>query len=288
MPRVKKTEEKMSRQPAVAEDARISTGKNAKKSQSFLNDRRSVKAVVPSMAKSSSSIGSSASVSKTQKRKKTKGGNLTIDVYDVKGKVAGTMDLPIELFGAPVSPQLMAQAVRVYQANQRMGSAFAKTRGEVSYSTKKVWKQKGTGRARHGGRGAPIFVKGGAAHGPRPHDFSLTMPQKMRQKALFSALTSKLKDGEVKVVKGLDAIEPKTKVMAALLKNLSLINRKHSILFVVPTTVENVLRAAKNVENLDIMHAGQINTYAVLQHKTVLFMQQAVEKAKEQFVKTAK
>src|SRR3989344_7875158 len=132
---------------------------------------------------------------------------LKADVFDLSGKVTTTVTLPEYLFGAKVNRPLMAQAVRVYLANQRAGTQSTKTRGEVDGSTRKIYRQKGTGRARHGGIRAPIFVGGGIAHGPKPHDFSRELPQKMRRAALFSALSGKLKDGEVKIMKNLDKIE---------------------------------------------------------------------------------
>jgi large subunit ribosomal protein L4 len=136
-----------------------------------------------------------------------------IDVLDLTGKVQTSIDLPAELFGAKVNKQIMAQAVRVYLANQRQGTQSTKTRGEVTGSTRKIYRQKGTGRARHGGITAPIFVGGGIALGPKPRDYGLSLPKKMRRVALASALTSQLNAGKVKVVDGFDTIEPKTKVL---------------------------------------------------------------------------
>jgi len=132
-------------------------------------------------------IQKSTEVQKPKTARKTavkKMSNLTVDVVDIAGKKKGTMELPKALFDAPVNASLMAQAVRVYQINQRQGGAIAQTRGEVSGSRRKIWKQKGTGRARHGDRYASIFVGGGKAHGPRPRPFEKTLSRKMRQLAL--------------------------------------------------------------------------------------------------------
>jgi large subunit ribosomal protein L4 len=174
----------------------------------------------------------------------------------------------------------MAQAVRVYLANQRIGGAKTKTRGEVQGSTRKIYQQKGTGRARHGGIRAPIFVGGGVAHGPRTHDFSLSMPQKMRKQALFSALSSKKVDGVITVVKGLDGIKAKTKEMISVLKTIHMDEKKRNLLLVVPKEVEkstSVMQAARNIAGVSLMPVTSLNTYEVLKSKTILFMQEAIQ-----------
>lgn len=203
---------------------------------------------------------------------------LTIDVFDVKGGKT-TMTLPQTVFGANINKPLMAQAVRVYLANQRTGAAKAQTRGEVKGSTRKIYQQKGTGRARHGAVRAPIFVGGGAAHGPRPHDFSLTMPKKMKKQALFSALSSKKAEGNIMVIKGLPGIEAKTKIMMGILKTLHM-DTKAGMMLVLPKTgekTENVLKATRNIAGITMMPVSQLNTYVVLQSPKVVFMQEAVE-----------
>src|SRR5579885_383385 len=146
-----------------------------------------------------------------QKVAKQDGVNLLIDVYGIDRKVSGKVSLPHVIFGEKVNKQLLAQAVRVYLANKRQGTVSTKTRGEVDGSTRKIYRQKGTGRARHGSVRAPIFVHGGVVHGPKPRDYSLNLPKKMRRKALFSALSAKLQDGQIKVVAGFEKLEPKTK-----------------------------------------------------------------------------
>ena len=131
-----------------------------------------------------------------------KAGSLKVTVVGIDGASKGSMTLPEAVFGAKPNKALIAQAVRVYLANQRQGNAATKTRGEVIGTTKKIYRQKGTGRARHGAAKAPIFVGGGVAHGPHPHDFSMEFPKKMKQKALISALSEKTQAGSIKVVEG--------------------------------------------------------------------------------------
>lgn len=220
--------------------------------------------------------------------KKTTGG-LTVDVYGMTGNVVAKLSLPKEIFGAKVNDKLMAQAVRVYLANQRGGNASTKTRGEVHGTTKKAWRQKGTGRARHGSRKAPIFVHGGVAHGPKPHDFSLKMPQKMRKAALFSALTFKNQSGEIKIISGLEKIEPKTKFMADVVKKLDTDSKKRNILLITPDRekngFENLYRASRNIEGLRILKADLVNTYEILNTKAIFLMKDAVDAIEKHFVK---
>lgn len=209
---------------------------------------------------------------------------LSAQVFDTNGKVAGSITLSKVIFDAKVNQPLMAQAVRVYLANQRAGSASTKSRGEVQGSTRKIYKQKGTGRARHGGIRAPIFVHGGIAHGPKPHDFSLTMPKKMKQRALFSALTAKLKNGEIKIVTGLEKLAPKTKNMATVLRKLEFFNTKH-ILLVVPNDSGAISRAARNIPCIEIRLGNSLNTYEVLQNNVLLIAKEALSLMEQTFIK---
>ncbi|MEK7605112.1 MAG: 50S ribosomal protein L4 [Patescibacteria group bacterium] len=212
----------------------------------------------------------------------TKG--LKVDVFDLTGKVTTTVTLPESLFGAKVNKPLMAQAVRVYLANQRTGTQSTKTRGEVDGSTRKIYRQKGTGRARHGGIRAPIFVGGGIAHGPRPHDFTRDLPQKMRRAALSSALTVKQDNGKVKIVDGLESIEPKTKLFVTALQKLNLDEKNKKVLVVLPRKVENMQRAIRNVEGITFVLANQLNTYEVMTAKTLLVMKSSLETLEKTFV----
>lgn len=218
-----------------------------------------------------------------------KSGGLTVDVYTLSGRSSSKVSLPKEIFGAKVNDKLMAQAVRVYLANQRRGTAVTQTRSEVSGTTKKAWRQKGTGRARHGSRKAPIFVKGGVAHGPKLRDYSLKLPQKMRRAALFSALTLKNQNGEIKVISGLEKIEPKTKIMAGFVKKLEGDVKKRNILLITPEKekngFENVYRASRNIEGLRILKADLVNTYEVLNNKAIFLMKDAIDAIEKHFIK---
>ena len=208
------------------------------------------------------------------------------DLLDINGKKVGTINLPPEIFAAEVNPQLMAQAVRVYLANQRKAQPKTKTRAEVNRTKAKWYRQKGTGRARHGSRAAPIFVGGGVAHGPTgEQNYKLKMPKKMKKAALFSALTSKFKEKEILVVKGLEKIEPKTKRMAEIIKKFKIQNSKFKILLILPKVLKNIVLAGRNLKNLEITQANDLNTYQVLASDRLIFVPEAIDKLKEVFLK---
>lgn len=213
--------------------------------------------------------------SKIKEKAVKKEDTLMIDVFDTKGQAAGKMELPKVCFAAKINPVLMAQAVRVYLANQRQGTVSAKTRGQVKGSTRKIYRQKGTGRARHGDIKAPIFVGGGVAFGPKMRDLSKKMPKKMKKLALSSALTGKFKEGRIKLISGWEKISGKTKEMAKILS----LERNFKVLFVLADNnqTEKVKRAAGNLENVTLIPASLLNTYEVLRHDKLVFMKEAIE-----------
>lgn len=206
---------------------------------------------------------------------------VSIPVVDTDGKAKGKMQLPAELFAAKINKQLLAQAVRVYMANQRSGNASTKTRGEVEGSTRKIYRQKGTGRARHGAVRAPVFVGGGIVFGPKPRDYSLGFPRKMKKAALASALTSKMQDGNIVVVEGLHLLEAKTKIMAQTLVHL---DAQRNILLVLPKQTESVVRASRNIAGVDILEARNLHPYAVISHRKLVVAKDAVDELKDTFV----
>lgn len=199
--------------------------------------------------------------------------NFSVNVFGLDGKKTGTMTLPAELFGLKPNTQLMAQAVRVHLANQREGSASTKTRGQVEGSTRKIYRQKGTGNARHGSIRAHIFVGGGVAFGPVPHSFTLNFPAKMKRKALASALSQQFESGNVVVVDGFTEVK-KTKGMAQALTAVGAVG---TILLVSGKETGKVSRVARNIEGVDVMPAKSLNTYVVLAHKKIVFMKDAVK-----------
>lgn len=243
------------------------------------SEKLKVKSLKPTTRKAKSSIVKESGMSPRSK-------GLTVDVFDAKGKAIGKASLPKEIFAAKINDVLMSQAVRVYLANKRKGTASTKGRGDVSLTTAKWYRQKGTGRARHGAKSAPIFVGGGVAHGPVPHDYSLKFPKKMKKASLISALSSKLKDGEIKVVAGLEKITPKTRNVADLIKKLGIENSKMLLITADDEKdVKNVYRASRNIKGVNIKNSKSLNTYEVLDNKMILFMKQAVDSLKENLLK---
>ncbi len=219
-------------------------------------------------------------VKKAEVKELPKETGLKLSVYDLTGKVVESFSLPKEIFGVEINKNLISQAIRVFLFNQRRGTVKTKSRGEVNISTRKIYRQKGTGRARHGAASAPIFVGGGIAFGPKPRDYSLKLNQKQKKSALASALSAKLKDGEIKVVKGLVKLEPKTKNVANLLNALGMSKKKNTVLLVTPKAskeFDNVSKAARNITGVEVRGANVLNAYEVLKAKNILFMKEAVE-----------
>ena len=251
--------------------------------------KKTVKKAEPKVAGKKTVVKKVAVAKKVVEKKiSVKETGLKLSVYDIKGAVVESFTLPAEIFGTKVNNPLMAQAVRVYLANQRRGTVKTKSRGEVSISTRKIYRQKGTGRARHGAASAPIFVGGGIAFGPKPRDYSMKLNQNMRRIALFSALSAKLKDGEIKIISGLEKIEPKTKKMTDVIKNLDLADKKQQFLLVMPKAgadFANVSKAARNITGVTVVSSNQLNTYAVLANSRILFMKNAIDSLKETFLK---
>jgi large subunit ribosomal protein L4 len=206
------------------------------------------------------------------------------DLLNAKGEKVSQVSLPKEIFGAKVNPALMSQAVRVYLSNQRKAGAKTKTRGEVAGSGIKIWRQKGTGRARHGDRYAPIFVGGGVAHGPTGQEnYSLKMSKKMKKKALFSALTRQLKDNHVVFVKGLGQVGSKTKPMVQALGKISQGAKK--VLLILPEKVEAVIRSARNIDGTELVFASLLNPYQVLKNECLVFMEEALPVLEKNFLR---
>lgn len=200
----------------------------------------------------------------------------TLDIYTIEGKVAGKLDLPEAIFGTEVNQDLIALALRVYLANKRQGTSKVKTRGEVSKTTHKVWKQKGTGRARHGSKGAPIFVGGGVAHGPSgDQNYSLRIPKKMNRLAIKGALTQAVKDGQIMVVEGLDTVKASTKEFATVVKNLKLDSANTVIMLESP--LANVVKAGKNLTNISVTQAKRTNVYEIVNADKIIIHKPAIE-----------
>ena len=201
-----------------------------------------------------------------------------VAVYNMQGNTVGELELNDEIFAAPVNTGLMHQAVVMYLANQRRGTAATKTRAAVSGGGRKPWRQKGTGRARHGSIRSPIWVGGGVTFGPQPRDYRLAMPKKARRQALKSALSSKVAAGSLIVVDELKFDEPKTRRMIEVLNNLQV---QGKALVVTVSDGGNVVLSARNIPGVNTIRAQDLNVYAVLNSEQLIMTKEAVEVVEE-------
>jgi len=209
---------------------------------------------------------------------------LSLTVFDIKGVSKGKIELPKELFATKINNILMSQAVHVYLNNQRRGTVAQKTRGDITASTKKIYRQKGTGRARHGALSAPIFVGGGVTFAAKPRDFSKKLSKKMKFQSLTSALTQKLSEGKITVV-DMDKASGKTKEIASALKNLKFEGKKKNILVVINGKNETLKRALKNIEGVECIPGELLNTYQTLKSHNILFTKEGLEALKNNYFK---
>lgn len=182
---------------------------------------------------------------------------MRVPVLNMQGEQVEEIDLRSDIFEAPVNVALMHQALVLQLANARQGTHSTKTRGENNRTTAKWYRQKGTGRARHGSRNAPIFVGGGIAHGPKPRDYTKRMPREMRRAALRSALSVKAAAQQIVVVDALQMATPKTKEMVQVLQNLAVSGGK--VLILLPERNEAVERSARNLSTVQTLRASYLN-----------------------------
>ena len=201
-----------------------------------------------------------------------------VNVYDAAGEIAGEITLSDAVFGIEPHVPSMHLAVRQYLANRRAGTQSTKTRSEVSGGGKKPWRQKGTGRARQGSTRSPQWTHGGIALGPKPRKYGFAVNKKVRRLALKSALSSKVRDDEIKVLNELALEEIKTKPVAQMLKALET-GRK--TLIVTPESNDTIYRSARNIAGVKVTYAGSLNTYDVLDCDTLLLLKDAVGKIEE-------
>jgi large subunit ribosomal protein L4 len=201
-----------------------------------------------------------------------------VDVIDLNNQKVGTLDLADAVFSAPVNEALLYEAVRHHLASVRRGTAKTKTRHEVSGSGKKLWRQKGTGRARMGSIRSPLWRHGGTVHGPQPRSYAYHLPRKMQLGALRSALSAKLRDGELRVVREFALDEPKTKLMR---KALDVIEAKKTVLLVDASDNRNLTLSSRNLKGVKLVSSREVNVYDLLGHEQVLLSAAAARKLSE-------
>lgn len=199
---------------------------------------------------------------------------MEVPVLNQNGQQVSTVELPASIFEVEVNPGLMHQAYVRQMANARLGTHKTKTRGEVSISTAKIYRQKGTGRARHGSRNAPIFVGGGKAHGPIPHKYTKDMPKKMVRAALRNALSAAVLDEQLVVVDKLSVSAPKTKEVSKVLDALV---GSSSALVLLAERNENLERGIGNLDRAFYLRASYLNVRDLLTYDKVIVPLDALE-----------
>ncbi len=199
-----------------------------------------------------------------------------VKVYNQEGKEVSKLKLNEAIFDLPWNADLVHQAVRIALANQRQVLASTKDRSEVSGGGRKPWRQKGTGRARHGSIRSPLWKGGGVTFGPtKERNFKLKINKKMARKAFLTALSTKAKDSELLVLDDLKLSAPKTKEMAKIMKNFPQV--KTSLLVLTGKKDENLKRAGRNLPNLRISNADNLNILDILKYKHLIFTKDGIE-----------
>ena len=207
---------------------------------------------------------------------------MKIAVYNQEGKESGEMVLPKEIFQVPMNTDLVHQVLVSQKSNMRQGSAHAKTRGEVRGGGRKPWRQKGTGRARHGSIRSPLWKGGGVTGGPRnDKNYNRDIPKKMRKKALFMVLSEKAKNNLLVVLDSMDMEKPKTKIIVELMKKLPVANGSRLVLY--PDGNNKVYLATRNIQKTGVVQARNLNIVDLLNHKYLLVSKDAIKEIEATF-----
>ena len=202
----------------------------------------------------------------------------SVNVVDLNNAQVGSIELSDAVFGAEVNEALLYEAVRQHMAAHRSGTAATKTRHEVSGSGKKLWKQKGTGRARMGSIRSPLWRHGGTVHGPQPRSYEYKLPRKMMLGALRSALSAKLRDGELRIIRAFELQDHKTK---NLLHVFGTLQTKKSVLLVESPENVKLTRASGNLPGVKLVPTKDVNVYDLLKYQEVLLSEPAAKKLSE-------
>jgi len=200
-------------------------------------------------------------------------------MYNTAGQQTGEIELKDSIFGVEVNEAVLHQAVVLQLANQRLGTHKTKTRAEVRGGGRKPWKQKGTGRARSGSIRSPLWVGGGTVFGPQPRSYKKTLPRKVRRLALKSALSSKVENGNLIVLEGLQMAAPKTKEMATVLKNLNFADTK--TLIVAGEEDANVVKSTDNIPGVKTVTTTGLNVYDILHYTKLVLLKDVVGTVEE-------
>lgn len=208
---------------------------------------------------------------------------MQVPVYSIEGKEVGKVELVPTVFEEKINEHAVYLAVKQYLANQRQGTHKTKSRGEVSGSTKKPWKQKGTGGARAGHKRSPLWRHGGTVFGPQPRDYSQKLNDKVKRLARRSALSAKLKDNDILVIQNFSFNSPKTKSFYQILKNLGIQEQK--VLFVLTNndSNDNIYLSGRNLPNVELYRVYDLNTYQIVRCEKLVLVESAVEHINQNF-----
>lgn len=201
-----------------------------------------------------------------------------VALYNISGKQVGEIELNENIFGVDVNVEAMQQVVKMYLANQRQGTQSALTRAEVRGGGIKPWRQKGTGRARHGSIRSPQWKKGGIVFAPKPRSYRYTVPKKIKRIAMKSALSSKVNENSIVVIEELNFDAPKTKQVVSLLENLKIDSKT---LIVLADNNENVVKSSRNIEGVKATFVNTLNVYDILKYDKFVITKDAVKKVEE-------
>lgn len=201
-----------------------------------------------------------------------------VKVMNLKNEEVGELELSEEVFGAPLNKPLIYDAVKNYLANQRAGTSATKTRGDVSGSGKKLWKQKGTGRARIASIRSPLWKGGGNVHGPQPRDWSYRVPKKVRRGAIKSVLSERLREGGLVIVENFELQSHKTRDFAATLASLGLDKRT----LIVDSVNANLALSARNLREVTCVSPSSVNVYDLLTHEQLALTRDAAAQLDKQ------
>jgi large subunit ribosomal protein L4 len=202
-----------------------------------------------------------------------------VKVKNLKSEEVGEIELSDDVFGAPLNKKLIYSAVKCYLANQRAGTSATKTRGNTSGSGKKLWKQKGTGRARIASLRSPLWKGGGNVHGPQPRDWSYRIPKKMRRGAMRSVLSERLREGGVVIVESFELTSHRTREFAETLEALGL--NKRTLVVDSPGN-DNLVLSSRNVRGVTLVSPSSVNVYDLLTHEQLALTREAATQLEKQ------
>ena len=204
-----------------------------------------------------------------------------VDIYNLKKEVVGQAELPDKIYGVEIKPHLVHEVVVAQLASRRAGTACTKTRGEIHGTTKKPYRQKGTGRARSGSFKSPLRRGGGTIFGPKPRDFSYRPPKKVRRGALKVALSAKLQDKELMVLDAMELEAMKTRHFASAMEGLGMDNA-----LVITGDIDEILeKSSRNLQSFKVLRADGLNCYDLLKYKNLILLQASLPKIEERLIK---